>query len=217
VGSSPAARIPQRIHLQIDRRSPVANRVTSVTSVLKIQAAVLGSALAVFWTIFVLNSLLGGSLLRLGVIPRTAAGLRGILVAPFLHGSLNHIVANSIPFVVLGWMVMLRDEKHFIPVTLAGMVGSGLMAWLLGAPGTVHIGASGLIFGYLGFLMLTGWYTRSFGSILLSAIVTLVWGSLVFGMMPGAPGISWQAHVGGFLGGVFAARLVSPAKLHRLP
>jgi membrane associated rhomboid family serine protease len=187
-----------------------------VTSVLKIQAAVLGSALAVFWTIFVLNSLLGGSLLRLGVIPRTAAGLRGILVAPFLHGSLNHIVANSIPFVVLGWMVMLRDEKHFIPVTLAGMVGSGLMAWLLGAPGTVHIGASGLIFGYLGFLMLTGWYTRSFGSILLSAIVTLVWGSLVFGMMPGAPGISWQAHVGGFLGGVFAARLVSPAKLHRL-
>jgi membrane associated rhomboid family serine protease len=217
VGSSPAARIPQRIHLQIDRRSPVANRVTSVTSVLKIQAAVLGSALAVFWTVFVLNSVLGGSLLRLGVIPRTAAGLRGILIAPFLHGSVNHIVANSIPFVVLGWMVMLRDEKHFIPVTLAGMVGSGLIAWLLGAPGTVHIGASGLIFGYLGFLMLTGWYTRSFGSILLSAIVTLVWGSLVFGMMPGAPGISWQAHVGGFLGGVFAARLVSPAKLHRLP
>jgi membrane associated rhomboid family serine protease len=217
VGSSPAARIPPRIHLQIDRRSPVANRVTSVTSVLKIQAAVLGSALAVFWTVFVLNSVLGGSLLRLGVIPRTAAGLRGILIAPFLHGSVNHIVANSIPFVVLGWMVMLRDEKHFIPVTLAGMVGSGLIAWLLGAPGTVHIGASGLIFGYLGFLMLTGWYTRSFGSILLSAIVTLVWGSLVFGMMPGAPGISWQAHVGGFLGGVFAARLVSPAKLHRLP
>jgi membrane associated rhomboid family serine protease len=191
--------------------------VTSVTSVLKIQAAVLGSALAVFWTVFVLNSLLGGSLLRLGVIPRTAAGLRGILVAPFLHGSLNHIAANSIPFVVLGWMVMLRDEKHFLPVTLAGMVGSGLMAWLLGAPGTVHIGASGLIFGYLGFLMLTGWYTRSFGSILLSVIVTLAWGSLVFGMMPGAPGISWQSHVGGFLGGVFAARLVSPAKLQRLP
>jgi membrane associated rhomboid family serine protease len=218
VGSSPAARIfPIRIHLRTDRGLPVERRVTSVTSVLKIQAVVLGSALAVFWTVFVLNSLLGGSLLRLGVIPRTATGLRGILVAPFLHGSLNHIAANSIPFVVLGWMVMLRDEKHFLPVTLAGMVGSGLMAWLLGAPGTVHIGASGLIFGYLGFLMLTGWYTRSFGSILLSVIVTLAWGSLVFGMMPSAPGISWQSHVGGFLGGVFAARLVSPAKLHRLP
>ncbi len=192
--------------MQIDRRSSVDKRATSVTSVLKTQAAVLGGTLAVFWTVFVVNSLLGGALLRLGVIPRTTIGLRGILFAPFLHGSLNHIVANSIPFLALGWMVMLRDEKHFIPVTIAGIVGSGLVAWLLGAPGTVHIGASGLIFGYLGYLMLTGWYTRSFGSILLSIIVTLVWGSLVFGMMPGAPGISWLSHIGGFLGGVVAAR-----------
>jgi len=92
-------------------------------------------------------------------------------------------------------------------------LGSGLMAWLFGAPGTVHIGASGVIFGYLGFLMLTGWYTRSFFSILLSVVVTLVWGSLVLGMVPGAPGISWQAHVGGFLGGILAARAVS----RRLP
>ena len=207
MGSSPAARIPsKRIHLQIDRRPPADNRVTSVTSVLKAQAIVLGGALAAFWTVFVVNTLLGGFLLTLGVIPRTTIGLRGILFAPFLHGSLNHIVANSIPFVALGWMVMLRDEKHFIPVTLAGMVGSGLMAWLLGAPGTVHIGASGVIFGYLGFLMLSGWYTRSIGSILLSLIVTVVWGSLGLGVLPGAPGISWQAHIGGFLGGVLAAR-----------
>ena len=155
---------------------------------------------------FVVNVALGGALLVLGVIPRTTVGLRGILFAPFLHASLDHIVANSIPFVVLGWMVMLRDERHFIPVTLAGMLGSALMAWLLGAPGSVHIGASGVIFGYLGFLMLSGWYARSFGSILLSVIVTLLWGGLVLGMMPGTAGISWQAHVGGFIGGVLAAR-----------
>jgi membrane associated rhomboid family serine protease len=182
------------------------NRLTGVTGTLKSQAMILGGTLAVFWVVFVLNTVLGGSLLSLGVIPRTTIGLRGILFAPFLHGSLNHIVANSIPFVVLGWMVMLRDERHFIPVTLAAMVGSGLMAWLLGAPGSVHIGASGVIFGYLGFLMLSGWYARSFGSILISVIVTLVWGSLVIGMIPGESGISWQAHVGGFLGGVLAAR-----------
>jgi membrane associated rhomboid family serine protease len=180
--------------------------VTSVTNVLKTQALVLGGTLAVFWAVFVVNTLLRGSLFRLGVIPRTTIGLRGILFAPFLHGSLNHLVANSIPFVVLGWMVMLRDERHFIPVTLAGIAGSGLMAWLLGAPGSVHIGASGLIFGYLGFLMLSGWYARSFGSILLSVVVTLVWGSLILGMMPGEAGVSWQAHVGGFVGGVVAAR-----------
>jgi len=180
--------------------------MTSVRNALKAQVAVLGGTLAVFWAVFVVNWILGGSLLSLGIIPRTAIGLRGILFAPFLHGSLSHLVANSIPFLALGWMVMLRDERHFIPVTLAGMIGSGLMAWLLGAPGTVHIGASGLIFGYLGYLMLTGWYTRSFGSILLSVIVTLVWGSLVLGMMPGESGISWQAHIGGFLGGALAAR-----------
>ena len=211
MGSSPAARIFSDLVLlkdssRIDRGSTAINRVTSVTSVLKTQALVLGGTLAVFWTVFVVNWILGGSLLSLGIIPRTAIGLRGILFAPFLHGSLSHLVANSIPFVALGWMVMLRDERHFIPVTLAGMIGSGLMAWLLGAAGTVHIGASGVIFGYLGFLMLTGWYTRSFGSILLSVIVTLVWGSIVLGMMPGEPGISWQAHVGGFLGGALAAR-----------
>jgi membrane associated rhomboid family serine protease len=184
----------------------VDDRGRSVTSTLKTQAVVLGGTLAVFWAVFVVNTLLGGSLLVLGVIPRTTIGLRGILFAPFLHASLNHIVANSIPFLALGWMVMLRDERHFIPVTVAGMVGSGLAAWLLGSPGSVHIGASGVIFGYLGFLMLTGWYTRSFGSILLSIVVTVLWGGLVLGMMPGAPGISWQAHIGGFLGGVFAAR-----------
>lgn len=184
----------------------VDDRARSVTRALKTQAVVLGGTLAVFWTVFVLNLLLGGSLLVLGVIPRTMIGLRGILFGPFLHANLNHIVANSIPFLVLGWMVMLRDERHFIPVTIAGMLGSGLAAWLLGAPGSVHIGASGVIFGYLGFLMLAGWYSRSFGSILLSVVVTVLWGGLVLGMMPGTPGISWQEHFGGFLGGALAAR-----------
>ena len=178
----------------------------SVRGALKTHAVILGGTLAVFWAVFIVDSLLGGALLRFGVIPRTTTGLRGIVFGPFLHGSLDHIVANSIPFLMLGWMVMFHDERHFIPVTLAGMLGSALLAWLLGAPNSVHIGASGVIFGYLGFLMVSGWYTRSFGSIVLSAIVTLVWGGLVLGMMPGVPGISWQAHTGGFIGGVLAAR-----------
>lgn len=173
---------------------------------LESQARVLGGALGAGWVIFILNALLGGALLTLGVIPRTTIGLRGILFAPFLHGSLNHIVANSIPFLVLGWLVMLRDARHFVPVTIAAMVGSGLTAWLFGAPGSLHVGASGVIFGYLGFLMLSGWFTRRLGGILLSVLVTLGWGGLVLGVMPGEAGISWQGHLGGFLGGVLAAR-----------
>ena len=122
----------------------VDNRVTSVTSVLKIQAMVLGGTLAVFWAVFVVNSLLGGSLLSLGVIPRTTIGLRGILFAPFLHGSFNHIAANSIPFLALGWMVMLRDERHFLPVTLASVlmtVDPSEAALVSGDPSVVTVDA----------------------------------------------------------------------------
>jgi len=159
------------------------------------------------WAVFLATTLSGDTLLSLGVIPRTVIGLRGIIFAPFLHGSLAHIMANSIPFAVLGWLVMLRDARHFLPVTVLAMLGSGLMAWLLGASGSIHIGASGLIFGYLGFLILSGWFARSFSSILLSLIVTALWGGMVLGVMPGQAGISWQAHLGGFLGGVFAAAM----------
>jgi len=166
---------------------------------------VLGGTLALMWVAFLATALTGGALLSLGVIPRTTIGLRGILFAPFLHASLAHIIANSIPFVVLGWLVMLRDARHFVPVSVLAMIGAGLLAWLLGAPGSVHIGASGVIFGYLGFLILSGWFARSFTSIVLSVLVILLWGGMVLGVMPGQAGISWQAHLGGFVGGAFAA------------
>ena len=179
---------------------------------LRTQTATVGGTLATFWAAFAANVVTGGALIQYGVIPRTIVGLRGILFAPFIHGSLNHLVANSVPFVILGWLVMVRSARHFIPVTLAAMVGAGLLAWLIGAPGSVHIGASGVIFGYLGFLMLSGWFARSFGSIALSVIVTVLWGGLVFGVKPGQPGISWQAHLGGFIGGVWAARLLHRAR-----
>lgn len=165
----------------------------------------LGGTLALMWVAFLATALTGGALLSLGVIPRTTIGLRGILFAPFLHASLAHIIANSIPFVVLGWLVMLRDARHFVPVSVLAMIGAGLIAWLLGAPNSVHIGASGVIFGYLGFLILSGWFARSFASIVLSVLVILLWGGMVLGVMPGQAGISWQAHLGGFVGGAFAA------------
>lgn len=173
---------------------------------LKTQAVTLGGAVGAFWTVFAANVLVNGALMQYGVIPRTLLGLRGILFAPFIHGSVEHLVSNTVPFLLLGWLVMVRDSRDFVRVTLASMLGAGLMAWLLGAPGSVHIGASGVIFGYLGFLMAAGWYDRSFFRILLSVGVTVLWGGLVFGVLPGQPGISWQGHFGGFVGGFLAAR-----------
>jgi membrane associated rhomboid family serine protease len=129
-----------------------------------------------------------------------------LIFAPFIHERLDHIVANSLPFLALGWMVMLRDARHFLPVTLMSALGSGMLAWLLGAPGSVHIGASGILFGYLGFLILSGWYARSALSIAMSVIVIAVWGGVVLGVMPGQSGVSWQSHLGGFLAGALAAR-----------
>jgi membrane associated rhomboid family serine protease len=190
----------------------VMRKANAVGRTLKSQAFVLGSALGAFWGVFAVNTLLGGALNVLGVIPRTTVGLRGLLFAPFLHANFNHLVANSVPFLVLGWLVMLRDSRHFLPVTLFSMLGGGLMAWLFGAPGSVHIGASGVIFGYLGFLLLSGWYARSAASILLSLGVAAAWGGLVLGVMPGTPGVSWQGHLGGFIGGVMAARYFRTAK-----
>lgn len=179
---------------------------TSMSATLKRQATILGTLVAIMWVTFFATVATHGALLSLGVIPRNLIGLRGILFAPFLHGSFAHLLANSIPFAIMGWFVMLRDSRHFVPVTAAAMLGSGLLAWLIGAPGSVHVGASGVIFGYLGFLLLSGWYARSVGSILLSLLVAFMFGGLVFGVFPGQVGISWQAHLGGFIGGVLAAR-----------
>ncbi len=187
-------------------KTAVARTSRSVTRSLRSQSVTLGASVTALWATFGVNALLGGALLQFGIVPRTTDGLIGILVAPFLHANLNHLIANTVPFLLFGWLVMLRDRRHFLPVTLYSMLGAGLLAWAIGAPGSVHVGASGAVFGYLGFLLLSGWYARSFASIALSVLVAVVWGGTVAGVLPGTPGVSWQGHLGGFIGGVLAAR-----------
>lgn len=183
-----------------------------MTQSLKTHAVVLGATTAPLWAVLAANIVVGGSLFAYGVQPRTLAGLRGIFLAPFLHASVAHLMANTVPLLVLGWLVLLRDARHFISVTLISAVGAGLVAWTLGAPGSVHIGASGIVFGYFGFLVFAGWFARSFGSIILSVAVTALWGTAVLGVLPGQPGISWQAHLGGFIGGALAAKWLAPRR-----
>lgn len=187
-------------------KSSLARSSRQVTTSLTQQITTLGTSVGAMWTVFAVNSLLGGALLRYGIVPRTTDGLIGIVCAPFLHGSLNHLLANTVPFLLFGWLVMLRDNRHFAAVAVYATLGSGLLSWTLGAPGSVHVGASGVIFGFLGFLLLSGWYARSFASIALSLVVAVLWGGMVTQVLPGEPGVSWQGHLGGFVGGVLAAR-----------
>jgi len=147
-----------------------------------------------------------------GIRPRTISGLWGILFAPFLHGGFGHLMANTIPFLVLGWFVMLREISDFFLVSLITMLASGLGVWLFGSANSIHIGASGVIFGYFGFLLSRGYFERSAVDIAFSLLVGTLYGSLIWGVLPIRNGISWEGHLFGFLGGVLAARLLARRK-----
>ena len=182
----------------------------SIARELKTQAIILGGFIALFWAMEIVDlSFQRGTLDTYGIRPHSIVGLRGILFAPFLHGGLGHVAANTIPFLTFGWLIMLRETRDFFVVTVVTMLTSGLGVWLFGSPNTIHIGASGLVFGYFGFLLLRGYFERSFAAILFSLIVGLFYGSLIWGILPLRYGISWEAHLFGFLGGALAARLLA--------
>lgn len=185
----------------------------SIARELKTQAIVLGGFIALIWTLEIVDLLfLGGALNVYGVRPRSIIGLRGILFAPFLHGGLAHVAANTIPFLTLGWLIMLRETKDFFVVTAVTMLIGGLGTWLIGSTNSIHIGASGLVFGYLGFLLLRGYFERSVPAILFSLIVGLLYGGMIWGVLPLQFGVSWQGHLFGFVGGGLAARLLAKRK-----
>ena len=149
--------------------------------------------LALLWGVEAVDGLLGGSLNRYGVRPRELAGLWGIPLAPFLHGGWGHLAANSAPLFVLGWLVALRGLRNFIEVSVVIILLGGFGTWLIGKPHSVHIGASGLIFGYFGFLILRGLIDLNLTSILSSLIVGLFYGGLIWGVLPSHPGVSWES------------------------
>lgn len=182
---------------------------------IKTQAIILATFVAIFWLLEILDQFVfRGSLDYFGIIPHQVIGLRGILFAPFLHGNFPHLIANTVPFLILGWLVMLQETSDFFIVTGLTMLVGGLGVWLFAAPGSIHIGASILIFGYLGFLLLRGYFQRNIPSILLSILVFLLYGGTIWGVLPSRPGISWQGHLFGFLGGVLAAKLIATEKKH---
>jgi membrane associated rhomboid family serine protease len=174
------------------------------------QASILGGLLLLIWVLEIIDFLLfQGALNRYGIRPRSLRGLSGIFLAPFLHGSFKHLAANTVPLVTLGWLVMLQDIHYFFVVTAVTVLVSGFGVWLFGASRSVHLGASGLIFGYLGFLLLYGYFERSLWTGMISLFVGLFYGGMIWGILPSRQGVSWQGHLFGFVGGILAARLLS--------
>jgi membrane associated rhomboid family serine protease len=180
----------------------------STFSQIKTQLSLLLVPLAIMWAVECVNFMFGGGLVRYGIIPHSVLGLRGIVFAPFLHGSFAHLIANSLPYITLGWLVMLRRTSDFIWVSLIVMMISGFGTWLIAPSNSVHVGASGAIFGYLGFLISRGYFERRFFSILLSIAIGVIYGGLLWGVLPGNSGISWQGHLFGFIGGIVAGRIL---------
>ena len=166
----------------------------------------------VMWVVEVVNSLDGYSLDRFGIRPRATDGLDGIALSPFLHGSWGHLIGNTVPFVVLGGVIALSGLARVAAVTVLVAAVGGAGVWLFAPSNTVHIGASGVVFGYAGYLVARGLFTRSLLHLGVGAVVALVWGTtLLSGLIP-HDGISWQGHLFGGLGGVVAARMLSPGR-----
>ncbi len=174
---------------------------------LKTQMGILGGLIAVLWLVQILNAgVFQNQLAVYGIHPRHLSGLDGILWAPFIHGNFQHLMANTLPLLTLGWLVMLQRTADFWVVSGIAMLVSGLGTWIVGSPSSTHIGASGIVFGYFGYLLLRGYFERSFTSVLVSLLVMFIYGSLIWGVLPTQPGVSWEGHLFGFIGGGIAAR-----------
>ncbi len=181
-------------------------------------ALVMLALLAGLWLLEVVDLASGGSLDSYGIQTREVDGLPEIFTAPFLHAGFDHLLSNTVPFGVLGFLVLLGGVRRWLLSSLTSIVSSGLFAWLLTPAGTIVLGASGLVFGWLTYLVVRGAWSRRPRQVLVGIVVLLVYGGLIWGVLPGAAGISWQAHLGGAVGGVLAARLLhrrEPARRSR--
>ena len=183
----------------------------SVLSTFGNQVTTLLGWVGLLWVIEIVDWLLFRNQLPqfFGIQPWSVRGLLGIICAPFLHGDFAHLLANTLPLLTLGWLVMLRGRGEWLAVSAIAAVCSGLGTWVFGGLGSTHIGASGVIFGYFGFLLLRGYFERSFSAIAFSLLVAFLYGGIIFGVLPTNQTISWQGHLFGFLGGVLAAKLLS--------
>lgn len=163
----------------------------------------LGIILLVPWSVFFVTHFINNRLLLLGIIPRRAFGIPGVLFAPVLHANFNHLFFNSIPLFVLSAFILINGLHYYLVITLFITLLSGLAIWCFGKNG-LHIGASALITGYWGFLMSSAYQQLTPTSIILAAFSLYYFAGIFLGIFPREKGVSWEGHLFGLLAG-FAA------------
>lgn len=159
---------------------------------------------AVMWAVELVDLIPGTNLDQWGIGPRSTEGLVGVVTASFLHNGFGHLISNTIPFLILGGLIAASGVARYFQVTLLVGLVAGLGTWLVGPERTNHIGASALVFGYLTYLLARGFFERKLTYLAVGAVVLFLYGGVLWGVVP-RPGISWQGHVMGAIGGVIAA------------
>ena len=158
------------------------------------------------YVVELVDQLSGSQLQRSGGLePRETHGLDGIAFAPVLHGPWEHLLANTVPLFVFGFLLLLAGVRRWLAVTATVWLVGGMGVWLTGGAGTTHVGASVLVFGWLCYLLLRGFFSRHPGQLVLGLLLLLLYGGVLWGVLPGQPGVSWQGHLFGAIGGALAA------------
>jgi membrane associated rhomboid family serine protease len=168
--------------------------------------------LGLLWVIEIVNIADNGRLVRFGLRPHQLNGLEGIITSPFLHGNAGHLLANSLPLLALGWIVLTSGLRSWLIATGIIIAVDGVFTWLVAPTGTVVVGASGVVFGWLAYLIARAYFARKFAWIIIAVAAAVTFSSLFAGLVPGTTGVSWQSHVGGFIGGILAGWVLHPRK-----
>lgn len=172
-------------------------------------ALLTGAFVAVLWALEVFDAATGHPLDGYGVQPRSEDGLVGIVLAPVLHFGFDHLVSNTVPVLVLGFLTLATGVARGLAATAIIWVVGGLGVWLFAQPLSNHAGASVLIFGWIVYLIVRGFLNRRPVEIFIGVAVFLLYSSVLLGVLPGTPGVSWQGHLFGAVGGFLAARLLT--------
>ncbi|MGC0363221.1 membrane associated rhomboid family serine protease [Rhodococcus sp. 27YEA15] len=186
-------------------RTPVPRQ----SSVWKRSAVLVGGFVVLLYLIEIADVVSGQRIQNAGVSPRTLDGLWGIVFAPLLHDDWSHLIANTVPALVLGFLVLVSGIGQGLAVTGIIWVIGGAGTWLFAGAHSNHIGASVLIFGWVTYLLVRGLFARNFGQILVGVVVFVIYGGVLWGVLPSDPRVSWQGHLFGAVGGVAAAWMLS--------